>query len=72
VIHSSTKRSAVGKLNSAVANTWADPGIRLRLIDLGVEIPSPEQQKPEAFAALQMGDAEKWWPIIKAAGIKGE
>jgi hypothetical protein len=37
-----------------------------------VEIPTPEQQKPEAFAALQKADAEKWWPIIEAAGIKSE
>jgi hypothetical protein len=50
----------------------ADPGIRLRLVDLGVEIPTPEQQKPEAFAAMQKAGAEKWWPIIKAAGMKGD
>ena len=67
-----TPKDIIGKLNSAVASTLADPGIRARLVDLGVEIPTPEQQKPEAFAALQKADVEKWWPIIKAAGIKGE
>jgi hypothetical protein len=50
----------------------ADTSIRARLVDLGVEIPSREQQIPEAVAALQKTDAEKWWPIIKAAGIKAE
>jgi tripartite-type tricarboxylate transporter receptor subunit TctC len=67
-----TPKDIIGKLNGAVASTLADPIIRARLVDLGVEIPSREQQMPEAFAALQKADAEKWWPIIKAAGIKPE
>jgi tripartite-type tricarboxylate transporter receptor subunit TctC len=67
-----TPKDIIGKLNGAVASTLADPSIRARLVDLGVEIPSREQQMPEAFAALQKADAEKWWPIIKAAGIKPE
>jgi tripartite-type tricarboxylate transporter receptor subunit TctC len=67
-----TPKDIIGKLNGAVANTLADPSIRARLVDLGVEIPSREQQVPEAVAALQKADAEKWWPIIKAAGIKPE
>jgi len=67
-----TPKDIISKLNGAVGNTLADPSIRARLVDLGVEIPSREQQMPEAFAALQKADAEKWWPIIKAAGIKPE
>jgi hypothetical protein len=53
-------------------STLADPAIRARLVDLGVEIPSPEQQMPEGLAAIQKADIEQWWPIIKAAGIKPE
>jgi tripartite-type tricarboxylate transporter receptor subunit TctC len=67
-----TPKDIVGKLNSAVMSTLADPEIRSRLVDLGVEIPSREQQTPEGFAAFQKADIEKWWPIIKAAGINGE
>jgi hypothetical protein len=31
-----------------------------------------EQQTPEALYAFQKGEVEKWWPLIKAAGIKAE
>jgi hypothetical protein len=37
-----------------------------------VEAPSSGQQTPEALAALQRAEIEKWWPIIKAANIRGE
>jgi hypothetical protein len=47
-------------------------GRTAELIGLGQEIPSPDQQTPEALSAYQKAEAEKWWPIIKAANIKGE
>lgn len=50
----------------------ADPVVRSRFIDLGQEIFPRERQTPEALGALVKADAEKWWPIIKATGIKGE
>jgi len=67
-----TPNEIIDKLNGAVASALVDPTIREKLVDLGVEIPSREQQTPAAFAALQKAEIEKWWPIIKAAGIKGE
>jgi hypothetical protein len=30
------------------------------------------QQTPEALGAFHKSEVEKWWPIIKAANIKGE
>jgi len=35
-----------------------------------LEIFPREQQTPDALAAMQKADAEKWWPIIKEFGIK--
>jgi tripartite-type tricarboxylate transporter receptor subunit TctC len=67
-----TTRTVIAKLNSAVADALAEPTVRARLIDLGQEIFPREQQTPEALRALQKAEIEKWWPIIKAAGIKAE
>jgi hypothetical protein len=55
-----------------VVGALADPAVRLRLVDLGMEAFPRERQTPQALWALQKAEAEKWWPIIKAAGIKGE
>jgi hypothetical protein len=46
--------------------------VQKRLMELGLEIAPRDQQTPEALAALQRADIAKWWPIIKAANIKGE
>jgi hypothetical protein len=45
---------------------------RARLADLGQEIPSREDQNPQTLAAYHKAEIEKWWPILKAANIKGE
>jgi hypothetical protein len=50
----------------------ADPTVRSRLADISYQIFPREQQTPEALVALQNADAQKWWPIIKKLGIKGE
>ena len=50
----------------------ADPTVRKRLTDLGQEIFPRDKQTPEALHAFHKAETEKWWPIIRAAGIKGE
>jgi tripartite-type tricarboxylate transporter receptor subunit TctC len=67
-----TPKPVIGKLNAAVVETLADADVRARLATLGQEIFPREQQTPEAPAAYHKAEIEKWWPIIKAANIKGE
>ena len=65
-----TPREAVMRLNAAVVEALADATARQRLADLGQEIAPRAQQTPEALGAHQKAEIEKWWPMIKAAGIR--
>jgi tripartite-type tricarboxylate transporter receptor subunit TctC len=67
-----TPKSVIARLNAALVDALADPGVRQRFVELGQEIFPRARQTPEALAALQKSEIEKWWPIIKAANIKGE
>jgi tripartite-type tricarboxylate transporter receptor subunit TctC len=67
-----TPKNIIAKLNAAVTDALADPNVRARLADLSQEIFPRDRQTPEALGAFQKAEIEKWWPIVKAANIKGE
>jgi tripartite-type tricarboxylate transporter receptor subunit TctC len=67
-----TPKEIVAKLNGALSTALADAAVRSRFTDLGQEIYPRDQQTPEALASFHKAETEKWWPIIKAAGIKAE
>jgi len=67
-----TPAEIVDGLNAAVVAALANPAIRARFGDLGLDIPPRAQQTPAAFAAYHAAEIAKWWPIIRAANIKAE
>lgn len=67
-----TPREIIDKLNAAAIKALQDPEIRSKLENLGQDIPTPEQMKPDAFGAYQRAEFAKWKPIIDKAGVKVE
>jgi tripartite-type tricarboxylate transporter receptor subunit TctC len=67
-----TPREAIAKLNAALVETLADPAVQKRLQDLGQELFTREQQTPEALRAWHKAEIDKWWPMIRTAGITAE
>jgi tripartite-type tricarboxylate transporter receptor subunit TctC len=67
-----TPKPIIARLNEAVVSALADPLVRKRLTDIAQDIFPRDQQTPQAMFAFHKAEAEKWWPIIKAANIKAE
>jgi tripartite-type tricarboxylate transporter receptor subunit TctC len=65
-----TPKDIVAKLNAVVVDALADANVKDRLTKLGQQVAARELQAPGAFAAFQKAEADKWWPIIKAANVK--
>src|SRR5712672_3661514 len=64
-----TPKDVIARLNAATVEALADPAIQKRFTELGLDVAPREQQTPEGLAAFQTAEMEKWWPIIKSAGI---
>jgi tripartite-type tricarboxylate transporter receptor subunit TctC len=67
-----TPDAVIAKLNAAMQTALADPAVRKRLADIAQEVVPPNEQTPAALGAYYKSETDKWWPIIKAAGIKAE
>jgi tripartite-type tricarboxylate transporter receptor subunit TctC len=67
-----TPRPVIDKLNAAMVHALAEPTVRQRFADLGLDVAPKELQSPEGLAAFHKAETEKWWPVIKAANIKVE
>jgi tripartite-type tricarboxylate transporter receptor subunit TctC len=67
-----TPPAVIAKLNAAAVQAMADPALAQRVTEMGLDMPPRDQSAPQALADYQQAEIEKWWPIIKAAGIKGD
>jgi tripartite-type tricarboxylate transporter receptor subunit TctC len=67
-----TPKNVIATLNKAMVETLAEPAVRARFAELGLDVASREQQTPEGLAAFQKAEIEKWWPIIKEAGVQAQ
>jgi len=67
-----TPKDVIATLNNAMVQALAEPAVRSRFTELGLDVASREQQTPEGLAAFQKAEIEKWWPIIKEAGIQAQ
>jgi tripartite-type tricarboxylate transporter receptor subunit TctC len=65
-----TPQPIVARLNAALVKAFADPAVQKRFSDLGMDLPPADMRSPEALFAFHKKETEKWWPMIKAAGIK--
>ncbi len=64
-----TPKEIIARLNAATVEALADPAIQKRFVELGLDVAARDQQTPEGLAAFQKAEIDKWWPIIKTAGI---
>jgi tripartite-type tricarboxylate transporter receptor subunit TctC len=67
-----TPKDIIAKLNAAMIEILASPEVAQRFGELGIQVSPLAQQSPEALRTYQKQEAERWWPIIKASGIKME
>ena len=67
-----TPPDIIAKLNAAANAAMADPAFHKRVVDMGLDMPPAAERTPQALEALRKADIAKWWPEIKAAGLKVE
>jgi len=67
-----TPPEVIAKLNAAAAATMQDPAIAKRLEDLALDIPTPPEMAPAAFAEFQKAEYARWKTILQAANVKIE
>lgn len=65
-----TPKPIIDKLNDAVKKAFLDPAVKARFATLGHEIPPVADQNPQALHRFHKAELDKWWPLMKSAGIE--
>ncbi len=64
-----TPADVIAKLNAATVEALADPAVKARFTELGLDVAPRDLQTPAGLAKFQKAEMDKWWPIIKGANI---
>jgi tripartite-type tricarboxylate transporter receptor subunit TctC len=67
-----TPAPIVARINGAVVNAMSKPEIQKRFVEIGADIPAPDERSPAALRQLVNSEVDKWVPLIKEAGVVGE
>ena len=67
-----TPAPIVARINGAVIKAMDDPEIQKRFVEIGADLPAPDQRSPGALRQLVKSEVDKWVPLIKEAGVVGE
>ena len=67
-----TPPDIIAKVNAAIVSALADPKVQQSFAAQGQDIWPRAQQTPQALGAFYKAEIDKWWPIIKAEGLKVE
>jgi tripartite-type tricarboxylate transporter receptor subunit TctC len=62
-----TPPATVQRLHGAIAAAMADPALRQRIVDMGLE---PTGYGPDRLGTILKADFDRWGPPIKASGFK--
>lgn len=65
-----TPKHIIEVLNKAASDALDDPEVRQRLQNLGENVVSPEQRRPEYLTDFAKKEAVKWRGPIEASGVK--
>lgn len=64
-----TPRDVTDKINLALRDALADPGIRQRMAELSSDIPPADKITPQGLKSHLEAEISKWGPVIQKAGI---
>jgi tripartite-type tricarboxylate transporter receptor subunit TctC len=64
-----TPKDVIAKLNAAMMEALADPNVKARFSELGLDVAPRDLQTPTGLTKFQQAEIDKWWPIIKSANI---
>src|SRR6516164_8822303 len=66
-----TPKPIIERVNAALDQAMRDETVAKRLAELGADLPTEAERKPQALGNLVRTEIHKWVPLIQAAGVVG-